>query len=524
MSTENKRLSMAEQLMDSMPEKSLQILDSINTDNLGSDGKYALYCLLKSQALDKNYIDVDKDTLIKVAYNFYKDSDDDYHKMLSCFYYGRILLTANNYPLSLDYLFEALDIAKYMNDYYWQGRITREICAIFTNTYYWNDALMFANSSYENMAKSGKQPFINYAFLDVVRAYLNSNDYDKSLSLSEQLLDSAAVYSDEYLEILTRRIRVITFFSQKDYSNTLKEIEKLKNSEDGFDTQIRCISALSHLELGEHNYLDSLSEFMDFEINDGVLLKLSRIYKEQKDYKSQAEILEKLYNSTYKLYIESFSQNFSQTIAEHYSKENIAKANELSKEKDRNRYVICMVSLLLLLTLLLTSYIIPKQKEQKNIMIAEDLRRILKVKEAENEKISEMVTKILSSKYNVLDNLFRTIYETPSNKTKQKVSDEVDSIVKSFSKESEKIFELEESINSAMSGLMTSFKNDYPDLRDADVLLFLYSVLGFSDSAIALFLNEEKINAVYNRRFRLKKRIKLSESKRKEEYLTFLSR
>lgn len=157
-------------------------------------------------------------------------------------------------------------------------------------------------------------------------------------------------------------------------------------------------------------------------------------------------------------------------------------------------------------------------------MIAEDLRRILKVKEAENEKISEMVTKILSSKYNVLDNLFRTVYETPSTKTKQKVSDEVDSIVKSFSKESEKIFELEESINSAMSGLMTSFKNDFPDLKDADILLFLYSVLGFSDSAIALFLNEEKINAVYNRRFRLKKRIKLSESKRKEEYLTFLSR
>ena len=62
--------------------------------------------------------------------------------------------------------------------------------------------------------------------------------------------------------------------------------------------------------------------------------------------------------------------------------------------------------------------------------------------------------------------------------------------------------------NEHNSNIITSFKADLPNLKEADYLLFLYTTLGFSITAIALFLNEEKGDAVYNRKARLKNKIR----------------
>lgn len=70
---------------------------------------------------------------------------------------------------------------------------------------------------------------------------------------------------------------------------------------------------------------------------------------------------------------------------------------------------------------------------------------------------------------------------------------------------------------------MSHFRHDMPNLKVADYRLFLYSVLGFSTTAISLFLKVDKINSVYDRKKRLKIKIKQSESGRKDEYLQYLN-
>lgn len=95
-------------------------------------------------------------------------------------------------------------------------------------------------------------------------------------------------------------------------------------------------------------------------------------------------------------------------------------------------------------------------------------------------------------------------------------------MVEQFSTDKNKITELENIIDSNKSNLISDFKKDLPDLKMADYLLFLYSVLGFSTNAIALFLKEDKIDAVYNRKARLKQKIRKLESVKINLYLQYL--
>ncbi len=62
-------------------------------------------------------------------------------------------------------------------------------------------------------------------------------------------------------------------------------------------------------------------------------------------------------------------------------------------------------------------------------------------------------------------------------------------------------------VNQQTDNLIERFRTLLPNLKDEDYRLFLYSVLGFSNNAMALLINAPDLTSVYNRRKRL--RIKL---------------
>ncbi len=71
---------------------------------------------------------------------------------------------------------------------------------------------------------------------------------------------------------------------------------------------------------------------------------------------------------------------------------------------------------------------------------------------------------------------------------------------------------------------MSKFNADFPNLMENDYLLFLYSIYGFSTSAIALFLGLDNVTGVYDRRKRLKNKIKASDSGNRQIYLAILDK
>ncbi len=81
-------------LMDESPESALEVLRDIVPNDLRTKEQHARYALLYSQALDKNFIDVDSDSLIRLAVDYYKDKDDVWSKFHAYYYLGRIHVNA----------------------------------------------------------------------------------------------------------------------------------------------------------------------------------------------------------------------------------------------------------------------------------------------------------------------------------------------------------------------------------------------------------------------------------------------
>jgi hypothetical protein len=81
-------LDEAETLMTESPDSAYTLLQTLPVDELHQDKNRARYALLYSQVLDKNYIDETNDSLINIAVEYYRTTDDVRSKFLS-FYYPR---------------------------------------------------------------------------------------------------------------------------------------------------------------------------------------------------------------------------------------------------------------------------------------------------------------------------------------------------------------------------------------------------------------------------------------------------
>lgn len=124
----------AESIMEEIPDSALKVLESIDDSELTDESK-ARYALLFSQAYDKNYIDQTDDSLISIATNYYLNTDDLYHTMLSLYYRAVVNRNANLYETSLSDALTAFDIAEQLNNDLYKSRIASIIGKLYSATY-----------------------------------------------------------------------------------------------------------------------------------------------------------------------------------------------------------------------------------------------------------------------------------------------------------------------------------------------------------------------------------------------------
>ena len=88
-------------LANEFPDSALKVLDGIDRHSL-SDGEQAMYALAYTLAQDKSGLDVNNDSLIRLAYDHYKDAPADS-------LYGRCMFYMGKYYMLVD----SLEHAKY---------------------------------------------------------------------------------------------------------------------------------------------------------------------------------------------------------------------------------------------------------------------------------------------------------------------------------------------------------------------------------------------------------------------------
>ena len=88
--TERPTLERTEAWMDSHPDSAQQLLEAIPQPERLSEKEYATWCLLVTQARDKNYVVHTSDSVIDVAVRYFGEREEPQLYSKALYYKGRI--------------------------------------------------------------------------------------------------------------------------------------------------------------------------------------------------------------------------------------------------------------------------------------------------------------------------------------------------------------------------------------------------------------------------------------------------
>lgn len=510
-------LQRAETLMSEYPDSSLQIIYGIDTLALTNQSDIALYSLLRTQAEDKNYIDAEDDSRILRAVDYYANSRDIYHKMLSYYYAGRVEENAGEYSKAIVNQMMAETSALELGDYFYLGLIYRAFSNIYCDVYSNVESMKYAQKSYESFVKSGKEKYINWALVDLARSYNNGGEYNECERISKLIVEKAQENNDNLL--LSRGLKYLGDIYLADGKNK----ESIAAYTRLFEECPDWLELSDYRNIGiaylRDNQLDNAELYKDYvEKNDNSDNWLSyEFYAKNKDFEKAYFALEKEYQWQYGVVRKVLEQNVTETVMLHKELEQQQKDIQLTSErKSKAVWVLVCILIIVLLSVVLWQRNVAYKKEilAKMTMMSQ-LQYSLSDSKGKNESLQSVIDALYGHSFKAVDELCSEYY---SGNDKSSVVKKVGAIIRGFKEDGETIAQLEEFVNAYRKNVMYYFRMDFPNLKDADYKLFLYLAAGFSLRTISIFLDSE-LGALYSRKSRLKQKINSSVSNFKEEFM-----
>ena len=229
-------LHRAEALMNEDPDSAWAVLSTISPDEMGQNRNRALYALLYTQAQDKTYRDETDDSLISVAVDYYRDTDDVRHKFLSFYYKGRIHFNAKDYLNATTCYMEAEQLVDEVGDDYLAGLLYAELGRIYRLYYDYPKSLEAHQKAAEYYERAGKIRHRNYMWLNQSSVYRNMNGYGECEQLLRKILPSAKEEKDNALIIQCLGDLTMLYIKQRQMSkahDTYAELRLIAGSDFG---------------------------------------------------------------------------------------------------------------------------------------------------------------------------------------------------------------------------------------------------------------------------------------------------
>lgn len=561
-STINKeKLKEAEILMQDYPDSALKVLRCIDTANIKTERGRALYLLLLSQAYEKNYIELQSDSIIRPAVNYFADSDGDdrYYEMLSLYYLSRIYYNCNNFAECVITNLRAEEIAKELNDNFYLGMIYGTISDVYIDVHNATEGQKYAELSYKNFKIVGREPYIKYAYLALAVAANNNHQWQVADQILTKLYKSRK-WAEDTLFIATVLEKQAHLYLN--INENLKSKDKLLELNTKYSN---FISGSSYAKLAyiyaKENKLDSAQYWIEKANNC--------IYYAQDSAMYQCALIEilthkKLYNEALnnKYKLDKIQENaiyevWQQPIIRSQS-EYFRRNLELTKKLSRRYNYIFLVVFISVIILSISTVVIVRQHAKirrikleneikaqeiklksiemsmaeeidtaKEVIIA--LRERLKNEELAQTKIKaffydqfDILRKFCESSYSIV----REVKNVTINKSLYKphaktINDLPQNYVYEFGNNQEVLEKIEEILNITNNEIMIKLRSQLPDLKEDNIRLLMYFYAGFPNRAISIFMKMD-IDNVYRRKYKMKEYINKSSAPDKDLFVSSL--
>lgn len=184
-------LSYAESLMQRCPSSALAVLDSMEVPSPSDKFQYATWCLLITQARDKNYIKHTSDSLINIALAYFEKQDDPVRKASTLYYEGRVNHDLHNAEEAIGYYLQAKEVALHTTDYKLQYLIHSQLGTLYAYRDLNEQAQEAYQKAYDYAVQMKDSALISYSYSYLGRVATLDEDWNKGLDYYRKAVEAA---------------------------------------------------------------------------------------------------------------------------------------------------------------------------------------------------------------------------------------------------------------------------------------------------------------------------------------------
>lgn len=549
----NEQLDSIEDSLSTDPACAYEKLTSISTKQLRSKSTQARYALLMSLAMDKNYIDTDNDSLIRVAVNYYQDGRNTSYKMLSFYSLGIVQRNAHKTTAAIVSFLKSEELAAELSDYHYLGLVYKNMAALYRKCHDVDQELRYFQKSVAAFDKEGASLYSAYSQLEEARAFMARGMFSHADSVYRKVEAYARNNSEILLVevLMDRAINVISSNAQ-DARLVISLYEEadiiggIQKETVDYGT-IACAYNLLNVPDSVAHYV-SMAESVAKTSLDSVHLcnTLAALYTSQGNFRSANEQYVKGVDIHNRIVFNQEYQKMANAISE-YNREEANQQSLLARNRLRMLVFLCLFIIALIIIIVLSINLWQRQVSEKNRIINERDRKIeediaqiqeiadeLRISRTGQSEMSQRINSLIQDKIAIVK-MCADAYEAVKNEKKtkdpfhyldedplQRKTEQMQQFLSALDKfrNDDSLFSLlEDSVNVSHSNIMANLRvvcskdvMEKPRFEEDDFRMLMLFYAGIPDRTIA-FLMDMSFASVRTRKTRYKERLLRSDIK-----------
>lgn len=517
-------LDKAEALMETHSDSAYALLQTIETENLRTQGGRARYALLYTQAQDKNYIDDTNDSLISIAVDYYRYHGDVRHRFLSIYYKGRVLYNAGDYLKAMVAYTEAEGLAPDLHDDYYAGLLYSQLGSIYREYCDFPKSLEAYQKAEEYYINAEKDFHRLYASYDQSVIYLNMGEYHRCDSVLQLLLQKAVNHGMRE-QILKNKLQLCVRQKLTDEAESI--YKELIASYDVKRYGSHFMTSIAEIYLAKGDLIlareltnkawqvsKSVKDSIDCYITSSLICEAEKNYAiALREYESGMSLQNELVRKTL--------QHPVLTMQHDCLEQELELQKFHLSEALLYRRIYMIASLIIFIGIISLFYIMYKKKRSeytRKLLAYEELRHSLI---HNNSEMSGLVRELFEKHFKMIDRLGGTYCDLSDTKQLDKrISREVRRLMDDYV-DGDTYQEMERIVDSCNDNVMSLLREEIRLNDEKDYRLICYNLVGLSANTISVFVQISP-NNIYQKRSRLKKQIKESDALHRDLFLRIL--
>lgn len=224
-------LEQAEKVMFDHPDSALHLLESMEIPSSQTDKEnHALWSLLVTQAQYKQALKISSDSLVRIAYDYYKPTNNARRKAMSALYMGGLNYNLGNIEESIRFYLEAKTEMEKTNDYKLGYLIMSGLGRIYLYRNLIEYAFEACQSAYNYSVKDSNLRYQMVSLQYLARCYCLLNNLDKAEQVYEQSAELALELKNNDFYAVVQQELALVYIAQKRFYESLEVVQTLQPS------------------------------------------------------------------------------------------------------------------------------------------------------------------------------------------------------------------------------------------------------------------------------------------------------